>query len=264
MIAVTLLGRSLVHDYPGPLRAVDGVDLELAGGELVAVIGPNGAGKSTLLKLFCGLLEPASGAVLLDGAALRSLEVRERARRVAFVPQALGSLPEVAVAHFVLGGRYGHLGPWSRCSAHDLQVVRSAMGQADVEELGERSLTRISGGQLQRVLIARALAQEADSLLVDEPTSSLDPEHQLAIFSLLSRLAQEGRSVAVVTHDLNLASQFASRIVLLEAGRIAAAGTPDEVLRAEVLEPVYGAHFRYGRLPGHDGEERPFVLPWSG
>ncbi|MDP6408074.1 MAG: ABC transporter ATP-binding protein [Planctomycetota bacterium] len=264
MSAVPLIGRSLAHEYPGPLRAVDGVDLELAEGELAAVIGPNGAGKSTLLKLLCGLLTPSGGEVLLDGRALGKIGPRERARRVAFVPQALGALPEVAVAHFVLGGRYGHLGRWSRSTPHDLDVVRVAMEQADVAELGERSLTRVSGGQLQRVLVARALAQEAQSLLVDEPTSSLDPEHQLAIFTLLARLAEGGRSVAVVTHDLNLASQFASRIVVLAAGRVVAAGTPDEVLRAEVLEPVYGAHFRYGRLPGRGGGERPFVLPWSG
>ncbi|MDP6540448.1 MAG: ABC transporter ATP-binding protein [Planctomycetota bacterium] len=261
---MTLAARALVHDYPGPLRAVDGVDLDLAAGELAAIIGPNGAGKSTLLKLCCGLLAPSGGEVSLDGTPLGAIAPRERARRVAFVPQSLAAVPEVAVAHFVLGGRYGHLRRWSRSTPGDLAVVADAMAAADVAELGERPLARVSGGQLQRVLIARALAQQASSLLVDEPTSSLDPEHQLAIFALLERLAGEGRAVAVVTHDLNLASQFASRIVVLQDGCIVASATPDEVLRAEVLEPVYGAHFRYGRLPARGGGERPFVLPWSG
>jgi iron complex transport system ATP-binding protein len=121
-------------------------------------------------------------------------------------------------------------------------------------------MTELSGGQRQRVLVARALASRAPTLLVDEPTAALDLEHQLRVFALLARLADGGRSVLVVTHDVNLASQFAARVALLDRGRVAACGSPDAVLRREVLEPVYGRHLHYGRLPGPDA--RPFVLPW--
>jgi len=255
--------EALVLDYPGPLRALDGVSVEIRPGELVAAIGPNGAGKSTLVKALCGLLAPSAGRVLLEGRELDGFSPRERARRVAVVPQSLRALPDVLVESFVLGGRYGHLGPWRRGGPRDRAAVRAAMEQADVGDLGARLLANISGGQRQRVLIARALAQEAAFVLVDEPTSSLDPEHQLAVFELLAALTGEGRAVVVVTHDLNLASQFAGSILLMDAGRVAARGSPEDVLRPEVLEPVYGAHFRYGRLPAPGGAgERPFVLPW--
>ena len=135
----------------------------------------------------------------------------------------------------------------------------------------ERPLSELSGGQLQRVLIARALAQQADVLLVDEPTSSLDPEHQIGVFELVARLTREGRAAVVVTHELNLASQFATRLLLINEGRAVAEGTVDEVLRKEVLEPVYGRHLAYGTLPvrtgprageSHADEQRPFVVPW--
>lgn len=259
-----LRAEQIVFDYPGPLRAVDGVDLEVHAGEMIAIIGPNGAGKSTLLSLFAGMLEPVSGRVFLGGRELGDSSPRERAQQVAIVPQYLDRLPEVHVNDFVLGGRYSHLGAFGRHREHDREAVRAALDACDAGDLGERLLTRISGGQRQRVLIARALAQEAPVLLVDEPTNSLDPEHQLAVFELLARQTCEGRAVLVVTHDLNLASQFATRMVLLQGGRIAAQGDADAVLRPEVLSGVYGDRLAYGRLPvPWDPAGRPFVLPWS-
>jgi iron complex transport system ATP-binding protein len=258
-----LRAERLVFDYPGPLRAVDGVDLEVRSGELIAIIGPNGAGKSTLLSLFAGMLEPAEGRVLLGGRPLGECAPRERARQVAIVPQFLDRLPEVLVRDFVLGGRYSHLGAFGRPREHDREAVAAALEACDASGLGDRLLTRISGGQRQRVLIARALAQEAPVLLVDEPTSSLDPEHQLAVFDLLARQTCEGRAVLVVTHDLNLASQFATRMLLVQDGRIAAEGDAEAVLCREVLTGVYGDRLAYGRLPvPWDPAGRPFVLPW--
>lgn len=248
--------------YPGGEPVLRDVHLALSAGELVCVIGPNGAGKTTLLRAAGGLLSPTAGSVTLDGRDVKRFGSRERARRIAFVPQGLRTVPEFVVADFVLGGRYGHLDAWRGATAHDRDVCHEALREADVADLGDRVLTRVSGGQMQRVLIARALAQEADCLLVDEPTSSLDPEHQLSIFGLLARLVREGRSGLVVTHDLNLASQFASRVVLLAEGRTVADGPPDTILTPEVLGPVYGTSLRFGSWPTPAGE-RPFVVPWA-
>lgn len=260
-----LVARGVTFEYSGPIRAVDGVDLELRPGELLCVLGPNGSGKSTLVALLAGLLRPSIGSVTLDGGEVSRWTPRQRARRIALVPQNLRALPDVTVRDFVHAGRYGHLGFLRRSGTADAEAVRRAMRDADIDELGERLLTELSGGQRQRVLVARALAQEADLLLVDEPTNSLDPEHQLAVFDLLARLCCEGRGALVVTHDLNLASQFASGIALLREGRVAARGTAEEVLRPEVLAPVYGEHLRYGKFPApRGGGERPFVVPWLG
>lgn len=259
-----LSARALAYDYPGPLRALDGVDLDLAPGELVCVLGPNGAGKSTLLRLLAGLAAPSTGEVLLEGVEVSGLRPRERARRLAVVPQALDTVPDIAVEHFVLGGRYSHLGAWRRPGGSDRDAVREALRSTDVEPLAGRLLSRVSAGQRQRVLVARALAQRAEVLLVDEPTSALDPEHQLAVFELLARLAQEGKAVLVVTHDLNLASQFATSLVLLDGGRVAARGPVEHVLVPDVLGPVYGRRLRFGRMPLPGGADRPFVLPWLG
>jgi len=255
--------RGLSFEYPGPIRAVDEVELALDAGELLTVIGPNGSGKSTLLKLFGGRLAPRAGSIELDGTELARHSHRERARRIAFVPQSLAALPEVLVLDFVLGGRYGHLGLWRQVGAHDREVAWRALRDADAADFAGRLLSELSGGQRQRVLIARALAQEAGVLLVDEPTNSLDPEHQISVFDLLARLTCEGRGAIVVTHDLNLASQFATRLALMQEGRVVASGSANEVLRREVLEPVYGVHLRYGSFPAGQGDEgRPFVVPW--
>ena len=264
---VKLTGKDLAFAYPGAVMALDGVDLELGQGELMCVIGPNGAGKSTLVQLLAGLLRPQRGSVSVDGVALRGLGARERARRIAVVPQGLRTVPEIDIESFVYGGRYSRLGFWGRSAptgTSDRESVQRALMAADVAELGPRRLTDVSGGQRQRVLIARALAQETEVLLVDEPTSSLDPEHQLGVFSLIARLTCEGRAVLAVTHDLNLASQFATRIVLLADGRVAAAGPPSAVLTPAVLEPVYGRNLRFGSFDAPDGHgERPFVVSWQ-
>ena len=248
-------------DAPG-LLALDGVSGHLRRGELLAVLGPNGAGKSTLVRLLAGLAEPLDGDISLLGRPLDSFDHRERARSVALVPQYLDRVPEVHVSDFVLGGRYAHLGPWRKHSAADHAATLAAFRGCDIEGLEGRLLSTLSGGQRQRALIARALAQEAPVLLVDEPTNSLDPRHQLAIFELLAGLAAAGHAVLVVTHDLNLASQFATRMVLLDEGRVFAQGPPEAVLRREVLEPVYGEGLTYGELDSAGGLRRPFVLPW--
>ena len=255
-----LTASGLQHEYPGGVTALRGVDLQLQPRELLVVIGPNGSGKSTLLRLLGGLLPVQQGEVAVDGQPLSALSPRDRAQLIGVVPQSLESLPEVTVESFVLGGRYTRISRWRGALARDLRAVGYALAASDAEGLGGRRLRELSGGQRQRVLVARALAQEAQILLVDEPTAALDLEHQVRVFDLLARLAAHDRSVLVVTHDVNLASQFASRVVLLDAGRVAASGAPAEVLRREVLEPVYGRHLFFGHMPPPDS--RPFVLPW--
>lgn len=261
---VGLRGEDLIYAYGAGVRGVDGVSVAVGPGELLCVLGPNASGKTTLVRLLAGLLQPQGGRVWMGEDPVVSLSVRERARRVAVVPQSFPRPPALRVRDFVMGGRYAYLRRMHPATVDDADAVRRGLVEADVAELGDRVLQELSGGQLQRVLVARAMAQQAPTLLVDEPTSSLDPEHQLGIFSLLRHLVdEEGRSAIVVTHDLNLAGQFATSIALMADGKIAAAGTPREILLPEVLEPVYGSHFRFGTWPtAGGGAERPFVVPW--
>ena len=251
------------YSYPGGPFAVDGASISIEEKSLICIIGPNGAGKSTLLKGMAGLLSLDQGDVTVDGVPVSGLDSRARARTLALVPQFLDAVPPLTVESFVMGGRYGHLDSWRRADKADYEAVRAALDAAHVSDLSERLLGELSGGQRQRVLIARALAQEAGYLLVDEPTSSLDPEHQLGVFGLLKGLAESGRGVCVVTHDLNLASQFADRVALMQDGSFVSVGSPEELFTPAILEPVYGAHFRFASWSlGEDGE-RPVVVPWS-
>jgi iron complex transport system ATP-binding protein len=258
-----LLARNISYSYGSETCALTDVSIRLEPGDFLCVLGPNGAGKSTLLKLLGGLLLPDSGIVQHAGENLRALLPRERARHVGVVPQFLSRIPDIRVDDFVLGGRYGHLDRWRRTSSSDHVAVRTAMEQADIGDLGQRALPTLSGGQRRRVMVARALAQEARFLLVDEPTAELDPEHQLSVFSLLQRLAANGHGILVVTHDLNLASQFASRVHLLAEGQTIAEGDVHEVLTSEVLSSTYRASFRCGTWPAADGQPRPYAVPWQ-
>jgi iron complex transport system ATP-binding protein len=254
-----LIARDLRFEYHGGIRALDGASVEIARGELVAVIGPNGSGKSTFLRCLAGLLEPSAGSVTVDGEAVVALPPRERACRIAVVPQFLPRLVDVRVHDFVLGGRYAHLGRWRSATQHDRAAVRSSLEQCDSFDVADRLMSELSGGQRQRVLVARAIAQEAGLLLVDEPTNSLDPEHQLAVFRSIADLVAGGRAAMVVTHDLNLASQFATRVLVMQAGRTVTEGPVERVLTQAVLEPVYGPHLFFGRF----SSGRPIVVPWA-
>lgn len=261
-----LRARGLGFVYPGGVRALADVDLALEPGELACVVGPNGSGKSTLLRLCAGLLAPLSGTVELEGRPLASLSPRVRARRLAFVPQGLRAVPDLDVRAFVLGGRYAHHPRWGGLLAHatraDHAAVDAALAEADVSALAERRLEELSVGQYQRVRVARALAQEAPLFFFDEPTAALDPEHQVRLFLLIERLAGSGRAALVVTHELNLASRFATRVTVLREGRVAAEGPPARVFRPEVLAPVFGSHLHYGAAGGAGDDARPLVVPW--
>jgi iron complex transport system ATP-binding protein len=259
MVAV-LRADGLSFTYPEVGQVLDGIDLAIEGGELVVLLGPNGSGKSTLLKLLGGILRVQVGRVELNGEPIAGLGHRRRARCVASVPQRLNAMPQVRVRDFVLGGRYPHRPFLGGSHPGDGAALELALAEADVAGLTERLLGELSGGQFQRVLLARALAQEAGLLLFDEPTASLDPEHQVRVFELIARSAARGLAALVATHEMHLAGRFASRLLLLDRGRIAAQGAPEEVLRPEVLEPVYGRDLMYLEVPG--APSRPLVLPW--
>jgi len=246
-----LRGRDLTFSHPRASRpAVRGISISVVPGRLLAVVGPNGAGKTTLLKLLAGSLRPQAGEVRLDERPLGELADRERARAVAVVPQSESSPFSVTVREMVAMGRYAHLGSWERAGSRDRAVVQSALERCAVLPFAERLLDQLSGGESQRARIARALAQEAPVLLLDEPTAGLDLRYRMELFHLLRELRRDGLAVLVVTHDLNLAARFADRLLLLDLGRVRARGAPARVLSRETLEEVYGWPLR---VMGHPG-----------
>lgn len=259
-----LRGAQVSFSYEPAQDVVSGVDFEVGAGEVVCVLGPNGAGKSTLLRVLAGLLAPHTGSVELSGRPVGRYSAKARAQEIALVPQALYSLPDLSVRDFVSQGRYAYRTLFRPENEADRAAVEKALDEADLIGLGARPLASLSGGQRQRALVARALAQEPRLVLVDEPTNSLDPRHQVQVFRVIAGLGCAGRAAVIVTHDLNLASQFASRIVLMDGGRVVANGSVHEVLKPEVLHPVYGEDLAFGqmRVAGWN-EDRPFVLPWQ-
>jgi iron complex transport system ATP-binding protein len=232
--------RDLAVRYAGSaVPALDGVSMEVPDGCLYAVLGPNGSGKSTLVKALLGVVPAQSGHAVVDDRDVREWTRRELARAVGVVPQAEVISFPLTVRELVGMGRYPHLGPLGGEGEVDRRAVVRALELCHVAELETRDVTTLSGGELQRVRIARALAQEPRALILDEPTASLDIRHEMAILELLRASADSGMTVVVVTHGLDMAAWFADRMLLLSRGRVAAEGAPAGVLRAEVLEEVY-------------------------
>jgi len=232
--------RDAVVRYPGAeVDTVHGVTLVAATAQLTAVVGPNGSGKSTLVRALIGRVPLASGAILLDDAPVTQLSGDERARRIAVVSQREDLAFPTLVSEYVALGRFPHLGVWRAAGPEDQRAIEGATTAAGVSRLDDRRIDTLSGGEWQRVRLARALAQSAEALVLDEPTAFLDVAHEMAVFELLHRVARSGQAVLLVSHQLNLVARFADHLVLLHRGRVAAAGSPDEVMRAEILEPVY-------------------------
>ena len=232
--------RDLVLRYPRASRAaVDGVTIVAAAGAITAVVGPNGSGKSSIVRALLRRLDPAAGDVRLDGVPLQELEPRDAARRMAVVPQREAPAFPALVGDVVALGRYPHGRGFAPLGDDDRRAVDAALDAAGVRELRDRSTEQLSGGEWQRVRIARALAQDAPNLVLDEPTTFLDVSHEMAVFELLGREARRGRTVLLVSHQLNLVARFADVMVLLDRGTIAASGKPDDVMRGPVLERVY-------------------------
>ncbi|WP_084175007.1 ABC transporter ATP-binding protein [Afifella pfennigii] len=228
-------------------------------GEMVGLIGPNGAGKSTLIEVMAGLRKPDLGHVFYDGRLAASVPRRKLARRLAYLEQGAKVDWPLAVEKIVALGRLPHAGVFSaRDREADADAVKRAMQAADVLAFAERAFTSLSGGERARVLLARALAVEAEILLADEPTDALDPLHQLNVMELLRRTAHRGTGIVVVLHDLTLASRFCDRLILLSGGRVAAEGAPDDVLTDNNLAECYGVR----SLTGVHGGRR-FIVPWQ-
>ena len=229
------------------------VSLTIGSGEVLGILGPNGSGKSTLLKILMRILEPQQGTIEWFGQPPDAFSQADIARHVAFVPQETQQAFPFTINEMVLMGRYPHHGrTWSLGweGSRDRAVAMQAMRDLDVAHLGMRLITNVSGGERQRAVIARALAQEPKVLLLDEPTAFLDLHHQLDIARIIRRLNRErGLTVVLVSHDLNLASQYCDRLLLLREGEVVTVGSPEEVIARESLEPVYGCSVLVDRHP---------------
>ena len=212
---------------------------ELPRAGIVAIAGPNGAGKSTLLGIMAGLRHPYRGSCVYGGTEVRRWRRRQFARRVAFLPQTLRLEFPFTAEQVVMMGRTPYAGGWFE-SPQDYTLVNRAMEITDTLPFRSRDFRSLSGGERQRVILASALAQEPDALLLDEPTTFLDLKHQLSMYALLTELARLGMLVVAVTHDLNLALQFSHRVLVLDQGRIAADGAPSEVLNPDLIGRVFG------------------------
>ena len=231
-----------VHDLTvayGSRLALAGVDLRLEAGSVVGLLGPNGAGKSTLVRAVSGVLAGFSGSVTVAGDDLRKLPRKEVARRIAVVPQEPRFDFPFTALEVVVMGRHPHLGGLAFESARDLEIARQALARCGALHLATRPIDQLSSGERQRIVFARALAQQAPILLLDEPASFLDLRFQVALFDRVRELADEGTGVVAVLHDLNLAAEYCDRVVLLQGGRVVAAGPTAEVLTYKNLTAVY-------------------------
>lgn len=236
MIAVD----DLVVSYRGAsVNAVDGVSFTSPSGQITALAGPNGSGKSTIVRALLGRVDVSEGKAVIDGADARSLPPQALARRMAVVPQREETVFPMRVRDYVALGRYPHLGLWRSPGAEDERAVEESLDHAGVADLADRATDALSGGEWQRVRIARALAQRTPALVLDEPTTFLDVAHEMAIFELLAARARNGLAVLLVSHQLNLLARFADTIVLLDRGKVAFSGPPVEVMKAERLESIY-------------------------
>ncbi len=250
----------------GPRRVLHNVSLEVNSGEVVALIGPNGAGKSTLVRAVSGVIPVEGGSIRTNGSSLLMLSPMMRARHLAVVPQAVSMPPAFTVWETVLLGRTPYLNFLGQVSVKDEQIARAALARVDALDLSERRVGELSGGEQQRVLLARALAQSTPILLMDEPTAHLDLQHQVALMELTQELAHTdpltgtgGLAVLAALHDLNLAARYADRLALLVSGEIRAVGTARQVLSPEAIATAYGLPVEV--IPHPFVEDVPLVLP---
>ncbi len=236
----TLAFDGLIVRYPSRARAaLNDVSLTAKPGCITAVVGPNGSGKSSLVRTLLRRVPLQAGRISLDGSDIAPLDARALAQQVAIVPQREEPIMPLSVQEFVMLGRHPRRGAFGAPSANDQQQVELALSRAGIAEAIGRTTDSLSGGEWQRVRIARALAQDTPVLVLDEPTTFLDIAHEMAVFELVDALAREGRTVLLVSHQLNLVARFADHIVLLHEGRVAASGTTDDVMRGDILETVY-------------------------
>lgn len=246
------------YQYQEAAWRLQPTSFNVAPGDVLAIIGPNGSGKSTLLRIAAGVLPPAGGRVLLDGGDLSQLDRRDVARKLGYLPQNVHYAFDYTVEEVAAMGRFPHLSGLGFLTGVDRDVIASSLSRTEMTAYRERPLSHLSGGERQRAFLASVLAQEPRVLLLDEPTTALDIHHQARFFRLLNELAASGIAVVVVTHDLNLASLYCTRLLLMSGGQKHCEGTADQVLRHEVLSEVYDESVAVM----HDERSgRPIVLP---
>jgi len=255
-----LEARNLAFGYRGHPVGRE-VSLSLDAGEVLCLLGPNGSGKTTLFKTLLGLLAPQGGQVLMDGVDLRTRARDETARMVSYVPQAHAAFFPFTVNEVVLMGRTAHLGVFSLPSRHDRDVAMAAIERMGLGLLADSIYTRISGGERQLTLVARALAQEARVVVMDEPTANLDFGNQVRVLERVLALAREGMSVLLSTHDPDHAFLCADRVALLRGGTLLGMGTPDIVLTEEALRELYGVTVRITMVDGGPAGRRRVCVP---
>lgn len=249
MGVVALQARNVDFSYYNGLVLRD-VSLTLERGELVGLLGPNGSGKTTLLKVLSGLLPPQRGQVFLNGRDIRRLKRRQIARSVAVVPQELLMPFGFTAYEMVMLGRTPHVRPLAGIGRRDREVIIEKMRLTATEALADRPFAELSGGEQQRVIVAMALAQEPEVVLLDEPVVHLDISHQIEVLELVRNLNRQRRLTVLATmHDLNLAALYFDRLVLLDGGRVVAEGTPDQVLRQEQIRQVFGVAVKVQQHP---------------
>ena len=246
--ASTKAGKKLISD----------AGFTLEPGEIVGLIGPNGAGKTSLMRTVCGLLEADSGTVTIDGEDLADIEMQERAKKIAYLPQGNQIHWPMQVQKLISLGRIPHLSSLRHLKDTDEAIIESAMELTQTRHLAERTATSLSGGERALTLLARAVVVGATYLFADEPTASLDPYHQLHVMELLKSLSQTGQGVLVTLHDLHLAMSFCDRLLLVNNGQLVADGTPEEVLSDKRLREVFG--IKVARW--NDGNSS-FIMPVS-
>jgi len=225
---------------------------------LTVICGPNGSGKSTLFQVASGMVEAQNGFAHLGGEKVSDIPAKERARRMAMLPQSPEAPPELLTRDLVALGRYAYRKPLAGLSGHDKDAIDNALASTDMAEFADRPLAKLSGGQRQRAWIAMVLAQAAPLVLLDEPTNHLDISHAFETMLLLRRLVQEqNKAVVVVLHDINLMTAFADEVILMQAGKIVASGSFEETVTETVLSDLYGRKCRFGVV---EDRERPFVV----
>ncbi len=250
--------NDIAFAYRSGREVLKGVSFSAASQRMICILGPNGSGKTTLLRCLLGMLKPQSGGIMLDGRKLSKYSSRELARMLAYVPQFPTSAFALTVQEIVLTGRYAHTGVMGLAGKADLAVAHEAMKMTDTLSFADRSLGELSGGEAQCVMIARALAQQPQVCLLDEPTSHLDIRNQLMVYRMMQRLAHEWKiSIICVSHDINMAARFADELVLMRSGQIIASGRAEQVVRADLLEQVYDVKVDLVPVPG---ESVPQVL----
>jgi len=245
----------------GGRDAVAAISLRLTAGECVCIVGPNGAGKTTLLLAALGLVRPTRGQVRLNGVDFTRLPARARGRFAAYVPQLFGQMPALTVYDIVAGGRYPHISECAPLSPADRAAVDRALALCGLSPLADRAFSTLSGGERQKTLIAAAIAQDPQLICLDEPSASLDPGYQIELARILATWQADGRSLLIVSHDLEFPALLGGRVIALRAGRCAAEGPVDQVLTPEVLSVIYEVPFEIARTVGG----RTVLLPrWDG